>query len=103
MIKWVGALRVDMQSDLSNAAHERGPGRASVAGSLGVLAVLLMTLAVASYPRIAAGAAIGIAATVLLRRWYVRVDTPAAPTPGERDGGRARTDQRDTRLANGQG
>ena len=109
---WVGTLSVDMQNDLSNAAHERGPGRASVAGSLGALAVLLVAVTVASYPRVAVGAAIGVVATVLLRRWYARVSAPSAPAGRLRGGTRTRdgprgertrTDQRDARLVNGQG
>ena len=110
MIKWLGGLPVDMQKDLSNAVHERGPGRVSLAGSLGVLAVLLATLAVASYPRVAAGAAVGVVATVLVRRWYVRLDTPGASTSSGAPRARSdagsehtRTEQREARLANGQG
>ena len=110
MIKWVGTLRIDMQKDLSKAARTRGPGRLSLAGGLAVLAVLLATLAVASYPRVAVGAAAGAAVTVLLRGWYTRVGAPDAPasrraprarsSPGcERTG----TEQQDARLANGQG
>ena len=103
MIKWVGALRVDMQKDLSNAARTRGGGRASLAGSLGVLAVLLATVAVASYPRVAAGATVGVVTTVLLRRWYTQVGTLDTPSPAERgaDSGRGRAEQRDARPANG--
>jgi hypothetical protein len=110
MIKWVGTLRVDMQKDLSKAARTRGPGRLSLAGGLAVLAVLLATLAVASYPRVAVGAAAGAAVTVLLRGWYTRVGAPDAPASrrasGSRSGAgseRTRTEQREARLANGQG
>jgi hypothetical protein len=99
-----------MQKDLSNAVHERGPDRVSLAGSLSVLAVLLATLAVASYPRVAAGITIGAAATVLVRRWYARLDTPGAPTSSGAPRARSdagsehtRTEQREARLANGQG
>lgn len=99
-----------MQKDLSNAARNRGPGRVSLVGSLGVLAVLLAGLTIASYPRVAVGATAGVAATVLVRQWYARVGTLEASTsrqpPGVRsgaDGERGRTDKRDARLANGQG
>lgn len=99
-----------MQTDLSNVARNRGRGRTSLAGSLGVLAVLLATLAVASYPRVGVGATIGVVTTVLLRRWYARVRTLKAPTRrrasgarGGADSERARTEQREARLANGQG
>ncbi len=97
------ALPVDMQKDLSNAARTRGTGRASLAGTLGVLAVLLATVAVASYPRVAVGATVGVAATALLRRWYTQAGTLDTPSAAERgaDSGHGRTEQRDTRLANG--
>jgi len=102
MIKRGEALRVDMQKDLSNAAQHRGPGQASLAGSLGVFVVLLAVLAVTSYPRVAVGATTGVVVTMMLRRWYVRVDTPGAPVPAEGDSERARSGQPDAGLANGQ-
>ncbi|MEF8907843.1 MAG: hypothetical protein V5A13_08270 [Haloarculaceae archaeon] len=99
-----------MQKDLSNAADKRRPGRTSLVGSVGVLAVLLATLAVASYPRVAVGAAVGVAATVLVRRWYAQVrtfDTPpsrgGSSVGSGTDNERARTEQREARLANGRG
>lgn len=105
MVKWVGAPGIDMQKDLSNAARTRGPDRGALAGSLGALAVLLAALAVASYPRVAVGATAGVAATVLVRRWYTEVGSLGAPSPTERgaDSERGRAEQRDARLANGQG
>jgi hypothetical protein len=99
-----------MQKELSKVARTRGPGRTSLVGSLAVLAVLLATLAVASYPRVAVGAAVGVAATVLIRRWYAQVRTfdPPPSRGGSSvrsgtDNERARTEQREARLANGQG
>ena len=106
MIKWVGGFRVDMRRNDPNKVRDRRRGRPSLAGTMAMLAVPAGIAAAVSYPRVAAGVALGAGMTLVLRRLYAGLAERrrASRTESENND---RADAADrparTRLANGRG